>query len=141
MTEAKRSVTLTINMDPAELATAGPSVPVEVKADGNWHSATAQIDTGAGHSCISSDLAARLKLAVSGGIFQSSPGAEPRQVPVHRTGVRLPGGTELDIDLAILPGLGAFHDVLLGRDVLRYCRLSVDFTTGRIELNMQFPGA
>lgn len=133
-------IKLTVNQRVDELRAFGPTIPIKVSAtpsDSVRVDALAQIDTGANHSCLTEALAGALGLPSIGTLFQHAAGREPQNVPIHRARLWLPGGTNIDADLAILASLREPHAILIGRDILQFCRLNVDFTNGRVEFHIR----
>jgi predicted aspartyl protease len=99
----------------------------------------AQIDPGAGATCISPRLAAKLGVpAVSTADLQIA-GDRSQTLQRFQCGVIFADGTRWDSELAALPYIGEPHDVVIGRDFLAHTRLLIDFTTGSWELHIKKP--
>jgi predicted aspartyl protease len=103
------------------------------------HNVLAEIDTGATHTAISLELANALR---ESGIVPSGYGhqrhaqeARPRISEFFRCLVIFPGGTLVETDATVLPRSIKPHDVLIGRDILKRCRLTVDYSTGEWSLS------
>jgi hypothetical protein len=129
---------VTVRQPIDELIQHGPTIAVVVSAvdGGPSFKALAQFDTGAAGTGISKPLA--LKLALKpiawGGVHQ--PGFEQFEAPYFRARIALPIG-DIETDVVGLVTLDPPHDVLIGRDVLKYCRLTIDFTTGLTEFRIK----
>jgi hypothetical protein len=138
MNNDRQWVGLTDTVNPEDLQRHGPTIPVRVgPANGEAeHSVLAQVDTGASHSAISPRLAAFLGVRPTREVKANHPVHEPVLVDVFRCSLALPNGTVLEADCAVLPNLIHPHDVLIGRDILAICRLSIDFVSGEWSLSL-----
>lgn len=91
--------------------------------------ALALVDTGAAGSAISIRLAQELSLEqIDSGELREA-GREVVRAPYFKARLKLPPNVDIEIDLIGLP-MEVPHDVLIGRDILASCRLTVDFTSG-----------
>ena len=95
-TEKREWVKITITQPVEEIRKFGPSIPIKISSVDGLSSAdvAAQIDTGAGHSCISPTLFKRLGLAKTGTAEQHAAGFEPQNVPICEAQILLPSGTK-----------------------------------------------
>ena len=132
-----------------ELALAGPTVAVEVGFDPDARFGDgdvprlqsgplpALVDTGAGESCIDSELAIRLNLPVIGRQQVSGIGGMV-QVDVHLAQINLPGlGTTIYGRFAgvhLIAG-GQPHYALIGRDFLSHYTMTYDGRRGVVTLS------
>ena len=99
---------------------------------------TALIDTGASHTCISERVATKLSLKVVSSIMSSGVHGNPEERNVYAIDFTFAGG---DITLKNVPVVGVdlksmSFDMLIGRDILKKCRLIYDGAIGRIELEI-----
>lgn len=138
--ETEGWVELNTTMSVAELRQFGPTTDLKVRsaAGGEYFEVLAQIDTGASHSCVGPALAAKLG-GPTGQLLQHQAGGQPAYAPQHSCEILLPTGNVVNVDLTVLAGLSDPHQVLIGRDVLAFCRLVVDFTTGKWSLHLKTP--
>lgn len=115
----------------------GPSIEVTVAAlEGPAIAALAQIDTGAQGTGISPRLAKKLGLkSVASGIAHQA-GYPSVRVPYFKVRLSLPS-IDLEMEVVGLATLERPHDVLLGRDILSKCRLTVDFMEGVTSLHIK----
>ena len=129
---------ITIRQTADDIRKYGPSLAVRVGAlPNNGVKAVevcAQIDTGAEITSIDDRLAQRLALkAIAHGLVHKA-GAQPHPALYFRVLLSLPH-FRFDIDVeAFATSLGAPHDLVIGRNVLKDCRLASDFTTGLTRL-------
>lgn len=115
-------------------ATLGNEVLLPVEIDG--HRVTAELDTGAQTSLISEETAERI--GVTAGMLDTdraftAEGVDLRPVPIylHRFAtVRIAGQSFRDIALPV--GATVMADMLLGTDYLRYHRVWIAFTMGKL---------
>ena len=139
-------VSINVNADIGDLKKRGPSLPIIFMPDENFalvsksvkeHAVTAQLDTGANHSCISQELANNLNISPSGEVLQHGAGQEAKNTPAYKATVTFPKGTEVTAEFAVLPSMHNDHDVLIGRDILSLGKLVVDFTTGKWSIHFK----
>jgi len=116
----------------------GPSIEVIVSdvIGGPNVNALAQIDTGAAGTGISKPLATALNLKPGGRGEVHQPGLPPIHAPYFRVRIALPSG-DIETDVVGLITLDPPHDILIGRDFLARCRLTVDFTAGTTTLHIR----
>lgn len=140
MADNKKSIwsKITVRQPINDLVQHGPTIAVEVSGiqGGTRVKALAQIDTGAAGTGISQGLAITLglKAIAWGGVHQ--PGLEEFQAPYFRVRLTLPIG-DIETEVVGLVTLDPPHDILIGRDVLTRCRLTVDFTSGITEFRIK----
>lgn len=118
----------------------GPSIDVDVAplSGGIGTRVMAQIDTGASRTGISPRLVRNLGLVPIAGGFVHQVGLPRIHVPFFK--VRL-GFPSLDINVEVVgfATLERPHDILIGRDILASCRLSVNFLNGVTLLHIRNP--
>lgn len=120
----------------------GPTATVEIAAlpyatgDRVW-AFSALIDTGASGTGISPRVVREVGLRPTGSGVIREAGREPLTTNLYRARLSLPY-IHLDLPtIAGLPTMAPPHDIIVGRDVLRRVRLSVDFTTGVTRLHFR----
>lgn len=99
----------------------------------------ALIDTGASHTCVDKTLAIQLELPIRGKPFSIAGIAGSETVNMHLGQIYMPalGETLSGLFPAVdLAGGGQPHKVLIGRDLLKACRMSYDGTTGDVEIEV-----
>jgi predicted aspartyl protease len=138
---------LSVDATPEHLRVYGPCVLVDIQGITQSTDTTPKIegvvalfDTGAGHSCISPALAARLGIPSHSTLKQYAAGTEPQDTQLFRCILFFPGITQVTADFAILSHLKEPHEVVIGCDILHSARLIVDFTTGQWEAHFKIPG-
>ena len=130
---------LSISFDPEAMEQMGPNLQVSIAAVTEkgttlpHHTVSALIDTGSKSSCISPRLAPRMEGGVRGvrnlpNIYGLLEGP-----PTIRGLVRFKNRVEFIRDFSVLDQL-APYDVLIGRDILRECRMYIDGGTGHFRL-------
>ena len=122
--------------DPSAMEQMGPNLEVSIAAvteQGTTlahHEVSALIDTGSKSCCISPRLAAKMDGGVRG-VRNFYGFLEGR--PTIRGLVRFKNGVEFIRDFSVLDHL-APYDVLIGRDILRECRMFIDIGRGHFRL-------
>jgi hypothetical protein len=130
---------LSIASDPRAMEQMGPNLQVSIAAVTEkgttlaHHTVTALIDTGSKSSCISPRLAPRMEGGVRGVRSMSHIYGLLEGPPTIRGLVRFKNRVEFIRDFSVLDGL-APYDVLIGRDILRECRMYIDGVTGHFRL-------
>lgn len=116
----------------------GPSMQVKLKKVGAAQTVDliAEIDTGAGHSAISPEAQRRLGADIVGSADVHEINKNPTAIPVCRAVLRFPKGPDLNREFLVLNSLGAPHDVVIGRDILRAGVFSANFVGGFYELHL-----
>jgi len=130
--EKPRWTKINIKQPVQDLIEYGPSFEMGVTSTttGETIKVLAQLDTGAAGTGVSKRLSQRLALMPHGAWGEvHEAGREPLVVPYHLVRLGFPHG-DFELEAACLPSLGEPHDVLIGRDILKKCRLDIDFTTG-----------
>lgn len=125
--------------DPSRLFQYGPLVQIQVRAKSGSLivNAVGQIDTGAGHTCISPGLRNQLGLQASGTAPQQAANAPQLDTPTFDCVLAFPGVGEFSLNARLLDHLQEPTDVLIGRDILRLCHVDIDFTTGAWSLTFK----
>jgi hypothetical protein len=138
--EEPRWSKIAISQTVDELAEYGPTIRVVVRNPETSMSleVSAQIDTGASETAITSALAERLRLnaCTVGGTQQAGSEARDTQyfgIKLFLLGTDIP---DLDMEVAGLPGVAPPHDVLIGRDILQHSMMLVDFFTGETTIHL-----
>lgn len=116
----------------------GPSIDVDVAPidGGTIARVMAQIDTGASRTGISPRLVKNLGLAPVASGFVHQVGLPRIHVPFFKIRLGFPR-LDINIDVVGFATLERPHDILLGRDILGKCRLSVDFLSGVTVLHVK----
>jgi hypothetical protein len=115
-----------------------PSACVDVRATGGDHceNVLAQIDPAAGTSLIHSALSEKLGCAaLPDRRLVHMATKVVMDLPVVSASFRFPKGGEIHLDCAV-GEMGDPHQVLLGRDFLRACKMSIDFISGKFVLHI-----
>jgi predicted aspartyl protease len=124
---------LRTKMTPTELRNIGPTLEVTLADPATprkTRSVYALIDTGASHSHVSQRLAAMFTSPATGRFRQSLAGGETNDIPAFGALITLPDGVAIETEIGVLARLQPPHDLLIGRNLLRACRVIVDFTSG-----------
>lgn len=132
---------LTVNAKAEDLKNRGTVLPIMFSTDSDEEQEIiAQIDTGTGHSSISPLLAKKLQAAPVGEAYMHPAGQEPVSVPTYRGTITIGTGTVINADFAVLPSLHEDYDALIGTDILCFCKIVIDFTTGQWSLHFKING-
>jgi predicted aspartyl protease len=141
MTDDAKWITLSDKVTPADLREHGITLAVTIAPVLNPARRTevlAEIDTGANQSAISRELARAFGVNPSGYGRQHHAQARGATLAAFfRCLVTFPGGGFVEIHATVLPRSIKPHDVLIGRDVLTSCRLSVDYVLGEWSLALR----
>jgi predicted aspartyl protease len=135
----KKWIEIRGTQDVGQICKFGPLTPIEISPldNSSKERTLALIDTGASHSCISSRLIERLKLVECGTVTQHTVGGDPKRVPIYGVRMLLPGGADIQGEFASATfPVNQRHDLLIGRDILQRCRLEINFTRGKVNLDI-----
>ena len=130
---------LTIRGDPRAMEQTGPNLGVSIGAVNQEetvltrHHVGAVIDTGSQVSCISLRMVPRMRGGVKGvrSILHFRGKVENERT--IRGAVQFENGVQFIRDFSILEYLDPY-DVLIGRDILKHCRLYMDLGSGFFQL-------
>lgn len=114
------------------------TVPVSIDGHGPFQFV---VDTGANRSVVSSEIAAQLKLSAAGSApVHGIAGVEP--ATLYKVGrMRVGSAFSNGLQLPSLPGAKLGADGLLGVDVLKNRRVTLDFMANRFEISTSALGA
>jgi hypothetical protein len=130
---------LCISSDASAMEQWGPNLKVSIAAVTQQgatlahHEVGALIDTGSKPSCISPRLAPKMEGGLRGVRSLSHIYGPLEGPPTIRGLVRFKNGVEFIRDFSVLDQL-APYDVLIGRDILRECRMYIDIGRGHFRL-------